>query len=140
MGRYFSPKSNRAISKRDGLYVVKTKEMCTLHRTFEEAVDSYHMLYGRVPLAGPIESEKPTLILAEQPRVARISDQQALEAYKQMAETYKAQVEDFERVMRNAIGIKQTVMKEKIQRFEQRIKYAEHMSEVLVGAEEREAA
>ncbi len=56
MSRYFqSQKFNRSIFLEDGLYQVKTEHMHTYHRTFEEACDAYHMVYGQVPVAGPLK-------------------------------------------------------------------------------------
>lgn len=74
MARYFKPTQKRAIIKSSGLYMVKTPDMMTYHRTFEEAVDSYHMLYGPLaPIAGPIDDSfvpqdaQPVAIPVDQP-------------------------------------------------------------------------
>lgn len=56
MGRYFKLKQTRAIIEKDGLFIVKTNEMRTVHRSFEEACEAYCSVYGQVPIAGRIEA------------------------------------------------------------------------------------
>lgn len=57
MARYSEPKAQRAILNQYGLFIVKTKDMCTYHRNFEDAVESYGNVYGMVPVAGIVTPE-----------------------------------------------------------------------------------
>lgn len=134
MARYFKQNQGRAIVKRDGLYLVKTKDMQTIHRTFEEAVDSYHMVYGPMAaIAGPIDDTfqpskmvQPTLTLVPKPKTpAQI---QREDTFIQMGETYTKQVAHFEEVMRKSHGIMKKIAEDKAKRMADRVKYCEAMA------------
>lgn len=160
MARFFKKTQTRAIIKYYGLYMVKTPDMRTLHRTFMEAVDMYHMVYGpNAPIVGPIDGSfkpEPLPVEVKQPakvdvmieafteqsrdllrnlaqdRAKRIVDQEkAQAAFEEMAKTYADQVISFEEVMRKSHGIRAKVMEERIQRMKDRVKYCESMAEQI---------
>jgi hypothetical protein len=145
VARFFKQTQKRAIIKRDGLYLVKTPDMQTIHRTFEEAVDSYHMLYGpHAAIAGPIDDTfQPTPIAIEpvvQPKPMTPAQIEREKTFDQMAEMYAKQVDSFEAVMRKSHGIRAKVAAEKAQRMKDRVKYCEAMAKNLGGSSDQEAA
>lgn len=99
MARYFKQpkvKQSRAIFIEDGLYHVKTSDMHTHHRTFEDACDAYGMVYGQAPICGVLDQPKGQvvpLVIPDPPVQLKLTPRQqflkAQETYKNSCETYQ---------------------------------------------------
>lgn len=132
MSNYFKKTQKRAIINDQGLFIVKTSGMLTYHRSFEDACDAYHMVYGQVPIAGPLDlSPKVKAIEPDTTTKVDISTREA--TFNQMADTYAEQVKSFEAVMRKSHGIVQKVAEERMQRMKDRVRYCETMTLTMVS-------
>lgn len=142
MARYSEPKQKRSITKQYGLFVVKTPDMCTYHKTFVDAVESYSNVYRTLPLAGVLESELENRSLEICKEIQKLKDH-AEQTYAKMEKTYIQMSETFEkssRTFEEVVSQSRTVVKasrELRQRVRNRRK---HMESYMTGQSKNEEA
>lgn len=108
MARYSEPKQKRSIICKDGLFIVKTKDMCTYHRTFEDAIESYSLVYGMHPIAGDIRPQIK-LVLPKIVVATPVSFDEALSAFENSTEIYRKSIELIEQIKEQRVKYKATL-------------------------------
>ena len=118
MARFSEPKQKRSIMKQYGMYVVKTPDMCTYHREFIDAVESYGVVYGRAPIAGPLEIKPATKILNSIQETKKVMEK----TYVKMAEGFEQSARAYEDIMKRSQAAVE-ISKELRQRMKDRAEY-----------------